>query len=62
MRINTSCVKYTIYKSKQEAKAALEGVCVYLEIYEVPALFQREKVLYFFSIREALQPVYALLV
>lgn len=48
MWINTSCVKYKIYKSKQEAKTASERVCVYLKIYEVLLLLQREKVLYFF--------------
>lgn len=47
MWINTSCVKYRIYKSKQEANAASKRVCVYLKIYEVPLWVQREKVLYF---------------
>lgn len=47
MWINTSRVKYRIYKSKQEAKAASKRVCVYLKIYEVPLWVQREKVLYF---------------
>lgn len=61
MWINMSCVKYRIYKSKQEAKAASERVCVYLKIYEVPLWVQREKVLYF-SINEVLQPVYGLVV
>lgn len=47
MWINTSRVKNRIYKSKQEAQAASNRVCVYLKIYEVPLWVQREKVLYF---------------
>lgn len=47
MWINTSRVKYRIYKSKQEAKAVSKRVCVYLKIYEVPLWVQSEKVLYF---------------